>query len=178
MEYRTQTQPAFCTRHPECGDVPSGKTQAPAPSAAGGTLAGMIVNALAVAGGAFVGGCCRSALADWLNRKTWHIPWGTFVANMLGSLVLGVCLGRMGTDADAMGAAWKALVVTGFCGGFTTFSTFTGEVAGMITGSSGGATGSEDTQGRIFRRTLGYWGGSVLAGLAMVAVGFVVGGIL
>lgn len=122
----------------------------------------MIVNALAVAGGAFVGGCCRSALADWLNRKTWHIPWGTFLANMLGSLVLGVCLGWMSADADAMAAPLKALVVTGFCGGFTTFSTFTGEVAGMVTAD------------RAFWRALGYWGGSVLAGLAVVALGFLV----
>lgn len=123
----------------------------------------MIVNILAVAGGAFVGGCCRSALADLLNRKTWRIPWGTFAANMLGSLLLGICLGWAASSAATLTSPLKALIVTGFCGGFTTFSTFTGEVFGMISHDS--------TPARSFL----YWVGSVVVGLALVALGFVLG---
>lgn len=126
----------------------------------------MLMNILAVAGGAFVGGCCRSLLADVANRKTWHIPWGTFLANMLGSLVLGICLGYL--TVGTCTASVQALIMTGFCGGFTTFSTFTGEVATMI-------TSSEPRKSRALTRAFAYWVGTVLAGLLAVLAGMMIG---
>ncbi len=58
------------------------------------------------------------------------LPWGTFIVNVTGSLLLGLLLG-----AAALGPAdarWLALVGTGFCGGFTTFSTFGYETARLL----------------------------------------------
>lgn len=73
--------------------------------------------------GAAVGAPCRWVLDQWVqSRHDSVFPWGTFVINVLGSLILGVLLGLV-----AAGHASTSLLVlagTGFCGGFTTFSTF------------------------------------------------------
>jgi CrcB protein len=73
--------------------------------------------------GAGTGAVCR-----WLTdraivaRNDSVFPLGTFTVNVIGSFVLGVVVG-----ASTLGGAhqyWYALLGTGFCGGFTTFSTF------------------------------------------------------
>ena len=77
---------------------------------------------LLVALGAAVG-----AVSRWLtdrfvqSRHTSFFPWGTFTVNVLGSLVLGFLLG-LDTAPDLL-----LVLGTGFCGGFTTFSTFSFE---------------------------------------------------
>jgi fluoride exporter len=73
--------------------------------------------------GAGVGAACRWSLD--LAIQTRHdsvFPWGTFAINVLGSLILGVILGAAAAGAESAHAL--ALGGTGFCGGFTTFSTF------------------------------------------------------
>lgn len=52
-----------------------------------------------------------------------RLPWGTLVANIAGSLVIGFALARLG-PLSADNHHWHGLVVVGFCGGFTTFSSF------------------------------------------------------
>lgn len=70
---------------------------------------------VALAGG--LGAVCRFVLDSWLQRRRpGRLPVGTFVINALGSLVLGALHG-------AGGGIVLAIVGTGFCGGFTTFST-------------------------------------------------------
>ena len=69
--------------------------------------------------GAALGAPCRWLLDRFVqSRHDSVLPWGTFVINVLGSLALGLLLGA------ASSHELVALLGTGFCGGFTTFSTF------------------------------------------------------
>lgn len=52
-----------------------------------------------------------------------RLPWGTMLANVVGSLMIGWVLGRLG-PVTAEGGHWQAFLALGFCGGFTTFSSF------------------------------------------------------
>ncbi len=73
--------------------------------------------------GAAVGAPSRWVLDQWVqSRHDSVFPWGTLVINVLGSLVLGALLGLASTGHASTGVL--VLAGTGFCGGFTTFSTF------------------------------------------------------
>ncbi len=78
---------------------------------------------LAVAAGGFVGAPSRYLVDRAIsNRIESDLPWGTFTINMTGSLILGVLTGlALGHHLPAVP---KALLATGFCGAYTTFSTF------------------------------------------------------
>ena len=75
----------------------------------------------------FIGGGFGSALRYFIgkhmNSAETGIPWGTFTANVLGSLIIGVILG-FAVKNDTLSSNQTLLLATGFCGGFTTFSTF------------------------------------------------------
>ena len=73
-------------------------------------------------GGGF-GSVLRFVIGKWLNNSDNGIPYGTFVANVLGSLLIGVILGYAAKN-EALSQNSTLLLATGFCGGFTTFSTF------------------------------------------------------
>ena len=73
--------------------------------------------------GGGVGSVARYLLAKALNNPTDGIPFGTFLANILGSLLIGFILG-LAVENDALTENHTLLLATGFCGGFTTFSTF------------------------------------------------------
>ena len=73
-------------------------------------------------GGGF-GSVARYLLGRFLNHPEAGIPWGTFAANVLGSLLIGVVLG-LAAKNDTLTQGQTLLLATGFCGGFTTFSTF------------------------------------------------------
>ena len=65
----------------------------------------------------------RFLIGKFLNNPDNSIPYGTFLANILGSLLIGVILG-LAAKNDALPQNQTLLLATGFCGGFTTFSTF------------------------------------------------------
>ena len=73
-------------------------------------------------GGGF-GSVLRYAIGKWGNNIENGIPYGTFAANIIGSLLIGVILGYAAKN-DAVSQNHVLLLATGFCGGFTTFSTF------------------------------------------------------
>jgi CrcB protein len=74
------------------------------------------VTPLLVAVGAAVGAPLRFLVASALDRR--DLPYGTLLVNVAGSFLLGLFVG-LGVDGDRL-----ALLGTGFCGGFTTYSAF------------------------------------------------------
>ena len=80
-------------------------------------------NLLLVFIGGGVGSSLRYLLGKYLNSTETGIPWGTFTANILGSLLIGIILG-LAAKNDTLTQSQTLILATGFCGGFTTFSTF------------------------------------------------------
>jgi CrcB protein len=113
-------------------------------------------NPLAVMLGGAAGAWCRYAVGHWADRfhAIQTFPWHTFAVNVLGSFVLGL-VAVWYRDRPA----WLLLLGTGFCGGFTTFSTFSVELVTML------------EKGRT-AAAVAYAGGSVAAGIigAIVAM--------
>jgi CrcB protein len=74
--------------------------------------------------GGAAGAVARYALATWA-LKHWGdgYPWGTTLANLVGSLLFGLVWALADQRAE-LAAAWRLLLLTGFLGAFTTFSTF------------------------------------------------------
>src|SRR5690606_13362465 len=73
-------------------------------------------------GGGF-GSVLRYIIGKYLNSTENGIPYGTFAANILGSLLIGIILG-LAAKNDSLSHNQTLLLATGICGGFTTFSTF------------------------------------------------------
>jgi CrcB protein len=73
-------------------------------------------------GGGF-GSALRYIIGKYLNDTETGIPYGTFAANILGSLLIGIILG-LAAKNDTLNSNQTLILATGFCGGFTTFSTF------------------------------------------------------
>ena len=87
----------------------------------------MLNNVLLVALGGALGSVCRYLLSGW-NVESF--PFGTFVVNIVGSLLIGFLVGWV--NRGVLVPEMKLLLVTGFCGGFTTFSTFANESFAML----------------------------------------------
>lgn len=73
-------------------------------------------------GGGF-GSVARYLLGKWLNNIENYFPFGTMLANVLGSLLIGLIIGYLAKTSN-ISETQSLLLATGFCGGFTTFSTF------------------------------------------------------
>jgi CrcB protein len=82
---------------------------------------------LAVAVGGMLGCLMRWFLALVLNRYFPTVPPGTLAANLIGCYIIGLALAIF-TANPALPIEWRLFVTTGFCGGLTTFSTFSAEV--------------------------------------------------
>ena len=76
--------------------------------------------------GACAGALARWQLGLWLNPSG-LIPWGTVAANLLGGYLIGLCVGTF-QSLPQIDPLWRLLLVTGFLGALTTFSTFSAEV--------------------------------------------------
>jgi CrcB protein len=77
---------------------------------------------LVFVGGGF-GSVLRFIVGKWLNSAENGVPYGTFVANIVGSLLIGIILG-LAAKSETLSQSQTLFLATGFCGGFTTFSTF------------------------------------------------------
>ncbi len=115
----------------------------------------------AVALGGFIGAPSRLLLDRFISsRIETDFPWGTFVINISGSFALGLITGlAMHIKIDPV---VRALLGVGFCGAYTTFSTFTYESVGLI------------QAGQLFKASLNIVG-SALIGLAGAAAGIAIG---
>ena len=109
-----------------------------------------------VALGSALGGVCRYLVSLALNGSG-CFPYGTLAVNVVGSLAIGALTGWLAHGAGCA-AAVRAFAVVGFCGGFTTFSTFSNETFRML------------EYGQFGLLSL-YVALSLLAGLAAVALG-------
>src|ERR671923_250379 len=85
-----------------------------------------------VALGSAVGGVARYVFSAAVQQRTGvGFPVGTLVVNLTGSFLLGL-LWRYALGVQAISPEVRALLTTGFCGGYTTFSTFSYEAAALI----------------------------------------------
>ena len=76
--------------------------------------------------GGMVGTLARFGLSGWIQASAGPtFPWGTLVVNLVGSFALG--LGVRGAELTGLSPELRAMVTIGFCGAFTTFSTFSFE---------------------------------------------------
>lgn len=82
------------------------------------------INILIVGLGSCLGGASRYALSKVVQEYTVSaFPWGTFAVNLLGCLVIGFIYGLL-DRGFTLSNEMKLFLTVGFCGGFTTFSTF------------------------------------------------------
>src|SRR5947209_8780446 len=87
---------------------------------------------LLIALGGALGSVARYLISGWINRTTHVFPAGTFLVNVAGSLLVGLLTGWI-MNAQTHPQIRPALIV-GFCGGFTTFSTFSMETVALFNG--------------------------------------------
>lgn len=87
----------------------------------------MIKSLLAISAGASAGAIIRWGLGLALNAVFPPLPLGTLAANWIGGYFIGLAIGVFGAFAT-LGPEWRLLVITGFLGGLTTFSTYSAEI--------------------------------------------------
>jgi len=90
-----------------------------------------MIHILSVALGGALGALARYWLSGWLNSAESRIPWGTLSANLLGSFFMGVLFVLI-LEKARLPPEMRPLLMTGFLGAFTTFSTFSLETLAMI----------------------------------------------
>jgi CrcB protein len=122
---------------------------------------GAATRVLLISAGAVLGANARYWLGVLFARAvTPGFPWATLTVNLSGSLLLGGFLGWAARRLPHPG--WSLVVAVGFCGAYTTFSTFGYEVFDLL-------------QSRAVAMAAGYVAASVVLGLAAVALGWAAG---
>jgi CrcB protein len=86
---------------------------------------------LAVGIGAALGAWARWGLGLWLNAALPQLPLGTLAANVVGGYLIGLALAWFALT-EGLPPEARLLVITGFLGGLTTFSTFSAEAVGLL----------------------------------------------
>lgn len=91
----------------------------------------MLSSLLAVFIGGGVGSVLRWAVSMKMNPLNAHIQLGTLMVNLIGGFIIGLAMAIF-TRMTHLDPTWKLLITTGFCGGLTTFSTFSLEVVYLM----------------------------------------------
>ncbi len=86
---------------------------------------------LAISIGAALGALLRWQLGARLNSIFPTLPPGTLMANLIGGDIIGVAAAVF-APAPGIAPEWRLFIITGFCGGLTTFSTFSAEVTALL----------------------------------------------
>ncbi|MCD1570277.1 fluoride efflux transporter CrcB [Agromyces mediolanus] len=93
-------------------------------------LSPLVIVTVLVAGS--LGAVIRYLLSRRFPVRPGHLPGGILIVNVVGSAVAGVVLGL--AERAAVSADWRLILVTGFCGGLTTFSTWSVETIELLDG--------------------------------------------
>jgi len=117
----------------------------------------------AIAIGAAVGGVSRFYLSAAVQHRMGitFFPWGTLLINVTGSIALGFIM-RFAVSTPALSIEMRALLTTGFCGGYTTFSTYSYETATLIEDGQLGRAGTY-ALASVLLALAGTFGGFALA---------------
>ena len=89
-----------------------------------------MLTVLAICVGASAGALARWGLGLWLTPGG-VLPWGTLAANLIGGYLIGVAIAAF-QAMPQLDPVWRLLLITGFLGGLTTFSSFSAEVIGFV----------------------------------------------
>jgi len=111
--------------------------------------------------GGFIGSVLRYLVQVFVEKGLMStFPWGTFVANVAGSFIIGVVY-ALAEKGNLMSAEWRMFLAVGICGGFTTFSSFAYNNMVML---------KEGVYGQFFLNV----GGSLFFGLLAVYLGMMI----
>ena len=113
---------------------------------------------LTVGAGSFLGGVGRYLISLAMKGLSKGLPYATLAVNLVGCFLIGLLWGLFSKNGTE-GSNWTLFLTVGLCGGFTTFSTFSKEALVMLQG------------GNIWGFA-GYVAISVIAGIALVALGY------
>ena len=89
-----------------------------------------MLTVLAICIGASAGALARWGLGLWLTPGG-VLPWGTLAANLVGGYLIGVAIAAF-QAMPQLDPVWRLLLITGFLGGLTTFSSFSAEVVEFL----------------------------------------------
>lgn len=117
----------------------------------------LIKTILVVGAGSFLGGAGRY-LVSFALKCIKGFPWATLAVNLAGCFLIGLLWGVFSKNGTE-GSNWALFLTVGFCGGFTTFSSFSKEALMML-------------QSGNFWGFVGYVAFSVVVGIALVALGY------
>ncbi len=90
---------------------------------------GAVLAVIAVGGG--LGALARYGIAELMPTRAGHFPWGTFLTNVSGCFLIGVLMVLI-TEVWSAHRLARPFLGVGFLGGFTTFSTYTNEIRGLL----------------------------------------------
>ena len=121
---------------------------------------------IAIGIGAAVGAWLRWGLGLWLNPVLPTLPLGTLAANLLGGYLIGLSIAFF-AQQPGLSPEWRLLIITGFLGGLTTFSTFSAEIFTLLSRQQwgwGALSVSLHLLGSVLMTGLGVWTYKVLRG--------------
>lgn len=120
----------------------------------------MLRTILIVGAGGFIGSALRYMIYVLVEKQlTSTFPWATFIANMLGCFIIGVVY-ALSEKGGFMSTHWRIFLTVGFCGGFTTFSSFAYDNLNLLKDNS------------LFYLLLNA-GGSIILGILAVYLGII-----
>ena len=120
----------------------------------------MLKQLLLIGAGGFIGSVARYLVSRLNTRIEWFaIPLGTLTINVVGSLLIGFLIG-ISEKSPILTVEWRMFLMVGLCGGFTTFSSFSGENLMLL------------RNGQILPLLL-YTGLSVFLGFTAVYLGYI-----